>query len=170
MTARMRGKMISGSGNPRDCSGARREILPESLPGKGGGGAEVSPAFFKASLIRLIYLPFLSFEFCNRFADQPVVNAVLLLDKTRQQTFVADRINKARYPLGVAINPPNRRLGKDRRALRARNGQPMLHILSHFVKGESLEMVADGDPLPELPQVVLVEPISKFRLPQEHNL
>src|SRR3954447_3334797 len=71
---------MSGSGNPLLCGSARKEIFPGSFPGKGGkggGGAEGSPAFFKASFIKLICFPFLRvLQWLCRLTDNQCAPAV----------------------------------------------------------------------------------------------
>src|SRR5438552_2748696 len=77
---------------------------------------------------------------------------------------------QARNPFAISVDSPQRSSAKIRRAFRARDGQAMLNILADLRFCQRVQVIADGDPLAKLPQLMRVQPVAQFGLAHQHNL
>lgn len=62
------------------------------------------------------------------------IDPFALLDKAREQAFVADGVDQARHALAVLLNPPEGGQGEGRAAWRSGNVQAVLNVMGQLGK------------------------------------
>ena len=93
-----------------------------------------------------------------------------LLDIACEETFIAKGVDQAWNAFGVTEDAPESRLSEVRALLRAGNAEAMLDVLADFVAIQRTQVIADGDALAQLAQIVIVQALPQLGLAHKHDL